>query len=264
MPTVTVDGTTMHYLDAGSGLPVVLLHAFPLDGRMWEGQVAALEGRARLVVPDLKGFGRSDVPEDPSAYSVEGWADDVMALVGELGLGRVVVGGLSMGGYVALAFARRHAGALRGLVLADTRAEADTPERREQRSQQQRKVAEGQVDEVVEKQLEVLLAETTRQERPEVVASVRELMDQSPAGFIGALEAMKKRPDVTPDLEKIDVPTLVVVGEEDKLSSPEVAESMRAAIPDCRLSVLPGAGHLSNIEAPEAFNEALSGLLSEL
>lgn len=262
MATVDLDDTTLHYLDAGAGEPaVVLLHAFPLHAGMWRSQIEALEGRSRVVAPDLMGFGRSDAPEDPGAYSVEGWADSVAALLDHLGLGRVLLGGLSMGGYAAFSFVRRHRHRLAGLVLADTRPGPDTAAVAERRSSQQRQVGAEGTTELIEALLQGLLSEPTRRHRPEVVEATRLLMDNPPAGFVGALDAMKRRPDSTPVLAGIDVPTAVVVGDQDGPSPPEVAREMHAAIPGSTLAVLPHAGHLSNLEAPDAFNQVLADLL---
>ena len=185
-------------------------------------------------------------------------------LIYELELNRVVLGGLSMGGYVTFAFLRRHRPRVSALVLADTRPDPDTPEVLERRTNQQRQVAEEGTSGVIESLLGGLLSEHTRQEQPAVVERARRLMDNPPAGFIGALAAMKRRSDASAELAGIDVPTLVVVGEEDSVSPPSVAEDMSRRIPRCRLVTLPGAGHLSSLEAPEAFNEALGGFIADL
>lgn len=252
----------MRYFDKGEDEPaLVLLHAFPLRAAMWSAQLDALSPANRVIAPDLLGFGETDAPDDPGAYSVDVWADQVAGLLDHLGLERAVVGGLSMGGYAAFAFARRHRSRLAGLVLADTRPGPDSPEVAERRRNQIGQVRRQGTAELVETLLGGLLSKTTLQDRPDVVASARALMDSSPAGFIGALDAMIRRPDSVPDLAGIDVPTLVVVGEEDAPSPPEVAASMQAAVPGAVLAVLPGAGHLSNLEAPEAFNAVLADFL---
>ena len=266
MADVTVEGTTLRYRETGraEGPPVVLLHAFPLHSGMWQPQFDALAGRFRLVAPDLKGFGGSDAPDDPARYSMEGYADDLAGLLDQLGVDRVVLCGLSLGGYVAFAFLRRHRDRVAALVLADTRAEADTPEVRERRDNQLRQLAEEGTAPVIEAQLSALLSDHTRQHRPDVVEQARQLMDNPAAGFAGALEAMKRRPDVTEELAAIDVPTLVVVGEDDQLSPVEVAESMAARIPQSRVAVVPDAGHLSSLESPEVFNDALATFLDDV
>ena len=268
MPTATLHGTTVHYLDQGSGQPaVVLLHAFPLCARMWQPQIDALASRVRVVAPDLMGFGGSDAPDDPSAYSVDGWADDVARLLDHLGLHRVVVGGQSMGAYVAFAFLRRHRSRLAGLVLADTRPTADSPEVAERRARQQEQISTGGEAgkaEVVDGLLQTLLCADTHEHRPDVVETARRLMDNPPAGFVGALEAMKRRPDSVADLATVDVPTLVLVGDQDVPSPPDVAETMQQGIPGSELVVVPDAGHLSGLEAPDAFNAALMDFVARL
>ncbi len=265
MPFATVTGTTLHYLDAGGGdPPIVLVHAFPLNAGMWEEQIAALAARWRVVAPDLPGFGQSP-PGEGGEPTIDGWADLVAELVRQLGLGPVVVGGLSMGGYVAFALRRRHPELVSALVLADTRAGADTPEVVERRTNQQEKISAGKTDEVLDAMLGTLLSDETRAQRPDVVERTRALMGTTPpATIVAALEAMKNRVDATGELAGIDIPVLVVVGEHDVPSPRSVAEEMAEAVPDGRLEVLPGAGHLSSLEAPEAFNRVLGSFLAGL
>ena len=265
VPFLEVDGTRLHYEEAGSGGPaLVLLHAFPLHAAMWGPQLACLSTGRRVVAPDLKGFGASDAPEDLSRYTMLGYADELAGLLDGLGLDRVVVGGLSMGGYVALAFLRQYADRVVGLVLADTRAGADTAEVFERRTNQQDQVARTGTTALIEELLRGLLSDHTRAHRLELVEQVRRLMANPPAGYIGALEAMKHRSDATAELGSIAVPTLVVVGEDDTLAPPDVARAMHEAIPGSRLAVLPKAGHLSNLEAPDEFNAAVADLLEQL
>lgn len=265
MPTMAVDGTTMHYVDVGSGgTPVVFLHAFPLHSGMWAPQLDALSHRCRMVAPDLKGFGASDAPEDVSAYSMTAYADEVAGLLAALALERVVVVGLSLGGYVAFSLLDRHRSAVAALVLADTRAGTDSEQVLDRRIKQQEQVKEEGTVPVVDALVGTLLSEHTHHHRPEVVVQARRLMDNPPAGFVGALEAMKSRPDATGWLDTIDVPTLVLVGDGDQPSPPEVAAEMHRRIQGSRFTVLPNAGHLSNLEAPDAFNQALAGFLDEL
>jgi pimeloyl-ACP methyl ester carboxylesterase len=265
MPFATVGGTRLSYVREGSGSPaVVLLHAFPLSARMWGPQLRTLSDRHLVVAPDLKGFGQSDTPDDRDAYSMEGYADDVAGLMDELGLEQAVVGGLSMGGYVAFSLLRRHRQRVAALVLADTRAAADSPEVLERRTNQQDQIAAEGTANVIEAQVRALLCEHTLEHRPDLVAEVRRLMDQPAAGMTGGLEAMKGRPDATGELAEIDVPTLVLVGEHDGPSPPDVARAMADAIPDARVEVLPRAGHLSNLEASEEFNRALGDFLDRL
>ena len=267
MATVDVDGTTISYLDvpgSADGLPVLLVHAFPLHSGMWKPQLDALADRHRVIAPDLKGFGASDAPDDVSAYSMAGYADEVAAVLAALELEEVVVVGLSMGGYVAFSLLERHRPLVAALVLADTRAGRDSDEVLERRTEQQRRVREEGTAGVIDALLDTLLSEHTQEHRPEVVVEARRLMDNPPAGFIGALEAMKNRPDATARLAEIDVPTLVLVGDHDKPSPPDIAKEMHQQMPASRFAVLPNAGHLTNLEVPDAFNQALGDFLDEL
>jgi pimeloyl-ACP methyl ester carboxylesterase len=265
MPSAEVDGARVHYLDAGAGEPVlVLLHAFPLHAGMWLPQVEHLSATNRVVAPDLLGFGGSDAPESMYRYTMLGSADLVAGLLDHLGLDRVVLGGLSMGGYVAFAFLRQYPERVRGLILADTRAGADTTMVFEKRTDQQDQVARIGTTALIETLLAGLLSEETRANRLDVVERVRRLMANPPAGFIGALEAMKHRPDSTEELASITVPALVIVGEDDSLSPPDVARDMQGRIPGAELAVLPHAGHLSNLEAAEEFNAAVASFLARL
>jgi pimeloyl-ACP methyl ester carboxylesterase len=267
MGTFTFDGLAVHYLDEGAGdRAVVFVHGFPFRASSWEPQIPVVvaSGR-RALAPDLPGFGRSAVPADRSAYSIDGYADLVAALVGGLGLGPVVLVGLSMGGYIALAVARRHPEVLAGLVLADTRADPDSAEGRRNRSDQQALVEErGDVTPLVDGLLTRLLADTGPR-HAEVGATLGDMMrSTAPAGWIGALEAMKQRRDQTDLLPRIVVPTLVVVGEGDAIAPVDVAEAMAEAIPGARFEVVPGAGHVANLENPDVFNRVFSEFLSSL
>ena len=267
MGTFTFDGLSVHYRDEGAGdQAVVFVHGFPFQLSMWEGQIPlALEAGRRAVAPDLPGFGRSDVPVERSAYSIDRYADVVAALIADLGLGPVVLVGLSMGGYISLAVARRHPDVLAALVLADTRADPDTPEGRQARSDQQAKVEEqGDVAPLVDGLLAKILSDSSPR-HAEAVATLDPMMrSTAPAGWIGALEAMKTRRDQTDLLPTIAVPTLVVVGESDALIPLDVAEAMAKAIPGARLEVVPAAGHVANLENPEVFNRVFADFLSTL
>jgi 3-oxoadipate enol-lactonase len=234
----------------GTGDPVVLLHAFPLNGRMFEPQMEAVAETRRLVAPDLPGFGRS--PRTPAQPDVRYYAECIRGLLDRLGLERVVLGGVSMGGYVAF-------------ECMNTRPEPDTEEMRENRNKMAQRVAEEGVEILIELQMERLLARSTLENDEEVVDKVRAMiLESSPDGVVAALGAMRERPDSTSLLPKINVPTLVVGGEEDAISSPEVMAAMAGKIPDSRHLTLPRAGHLSNLEAPEEFNAALREFLVQL
>jgi pimeloyl-ACP methyl ester carboxylesterase len=257
-------GTTVSYGDVGRGRPVVLLHAFPLAHAMWQPQCLSLQDECRLLTPDLRGFGGTSPFEDPP--SLEQMADDVAELLDALVVHEpVVLGGLSMGGYVALAFVRKYPERLGGLMLADTRADSDTSEGKANRDRLIVFARSHSAREVLGQLLPKLLGETTRARRPEVVAHVEGIASaQSTTGIVGALQAMRDRPDSTPVLGQIAVPTLVLAGGEDVLTPLALARSMAAAITDARLATIEWAGHLANLEQPEAFTAAVRAFLEAL
>jgi len=253
------------YDDEGSGPVVVLLHGFPLDRTMWREQRAALKEHFRVITPDLRGHGRTDAPE--GVYTMETMADDVAELLDGLKLtAPVVLGGLSMGGYVALAFVARHLARLRGLMLFDTRAGADTPEGAKGREELARKVeAAGSADPVVQAMLAKLFAATTRLQRPDLVAATEAQMKRTPVrGLTGALRGMAVRPDRMETLARLSIPVLVVVGADDEITPPAEARRMAAALPHAQLVEIPRAGHMSVIENPEAVNQAILSFLNGL
>jgi len=258
-----VRGIEMIYDDTGGdGAALVLLHGFPFDRSMWRGQVEAFGGEFRVVAPDLLGSVETPHGED---VTMEAWAEDVAALLDELKLGRVVLGGLSMGGYVAFEFFRKFPERVRALVLADTRPQADTEEGRRTREENARRVLKEGMGPLVESMLPKLLAAGTRERGGEVLERVRAMMlGTSPEGAAAALRAMAVRRDQTDLLPSINVPTLIIVGSEDAITPPADAEALGAKIGDSRLVVVEGAGHLSNVEQPEEFNRALVEFLRAL
>jgi pimeloyl-ACP methyl ester carboxylesterase len=250
----------MSYRESGAGSPVVLLHAFPLDSRMFEPQAEALAGLWRLITPDYPGFGRS--PRAPAQPDVRYYAEGVRGLLDRLKLERAVLGGVSMGGYVVFECMRLFPERISGLIFANTRAEPDSEEIRENRKKMARRVAEEGVEVLIELQMQRLLAPDTLENNEAVVEKVRAMiLESNPNGVVAALGAMRERPDSTPLLGKIDVPTLVIGGEEDGISSPDVMRAMAEKIPDSRQVTLQRAGHLSNLEAPQDFNAALKEFL---
>jgi len=247
------------FTDFGSGPPLVLLHAFPLDRGMWEPQRPLAE-KHRLIAIDLPGFGESSV--DPG-FTMDSVADRVAELLDSLKVETAAVGGLSMGGYAALAFARRHPRRLSHLILADTRSDADDAAGRDNRNRLIKMTEEFGPSKVYEVMLPKVLGATTQSTQPKVVEFVRGIASkQGGAGVIGGLVALRDRPDATPELSKIKVPTLIIVGEEDAVTPPALSEAMAAAIPGSKLVRIPGAGHLSNVENPAAFNTAVSAFLA--
>ena len=240
----------------GGGKPLVLIHAFPFDGQMWTATAHALAGLCRVIVPDMCGFGESDLGGgDPSIADM---ADDVAAMLDSLGIKRATVGGLSMGGYVALAFAARHSARLERLILADTRAAADSDSARTGRADALALVEKEGVPALVERQLAALLSSAASEAMRE---QVRLLGKQSPEGVSAGLRALRDRPDRRAELPAISCPTLVIVGSEDKISSPAEMAGMASSISGARLVEIAGAGHLSNLENPNDFVAAVANFI---
>jgi YbgC/YbaW family acyl-CoA thioester hydrolase len=246
----------------GEGLPVLFVHGFPLDRSMWRHQLAVLT-KCRRIAPDLRGAGASSAPVD--GYAMSRYADDLVAVLGALGLKQVVVCGLSMGGYVAFDLVRRHGDRVKALILANTRAEPDTAEGRKGRDELAALAVREGVEGVNERLLPKLLAPSAFTRQPELVTEVREMMGRySVPGLVGALRALRDRPDSTATLKAIRVPTLVLAGEEDQLIALEVGERMAAAIPGARFVTIPDAGHLAPLEQPIPTSSALAEFLASL
>ncbi|HEX4590790.1 MAG TPA: alpha/beta fold hydrolase [Gemmataceae bacterium] len=260
----TVSGRTFAYDDAGVGQPtLVLIHAFPLSREMWKPQVETLSPEFRVLAPDLPGFGgTAGFSDNPS---VDRMAEAVAEFLDALSLTEpIVLAGLSMGGYVALAFARKHRDRLRGLILADTRAEPDDAAAQANRDKMIAFAKDHSALDVIDQMLPKMVSDETRSQRPKVVDEVRRIAAAQPiGGIINALPALRDRPDARSDLADIAVPTLVIVGAEDALTPPalskELAVRLRAV-----LEIVPGAGHLSNLEKPAEFTAAVRRFLQGL
>ncbi|MGW7477797.1 alpha/beta fold hydrolase [Nonomuraea muscovyensis] len=242
---------------AGTGLPVVLLHAFPLSSAMWLAQREGLSSLCRVITPDLRGFGGSRLGDDEP--SVDLMADDVARLLDAEGIDRAVIGGLSMGGYVTMAFCRRHPDRVQGVLLADTKAGSDPQPARDNRERIAQAVLSQGAEVLLTDVLPALIGPTTKERRAMVLGRVKGLVQSAPPGAVAwAQRAMAARPDSFETLAGLKVPLLVVVGEEDELATPADAEAMARAVPDGRLEIIPKAGHLSAVEQPEAFNAAVA------
>jgi pimeloyl-ACP methyl ester carboxylesterase len=246
----------------GSGQPLLFIHGFPHDRGLWSGQLAALSSDALCIAPDLRGFGESDASPP---FSMEQYADDLADLLGEMRIPRAVVAGLSMGGYVAFALFKRHPHLISALILADTRAGADSEEGKGKRDEMISLVRERGVAALADAQIEGMLGKTTRQKSPELVRSVHAMLAAAPPeGVIGALAAMRDRADSTALLAHIKVPVLIVVGDEDVLTPPREARKMHEAIRGSALEIIAAAGHLSNVERPDEFNRIAAAFLASL
>jgi 3-oxoadipate enol-lactonase len=255
-----IAGGELAYDVRGSGPALLLLHAFPLGMAMWDDQVRALSPTFQVVRFDGRGFGGS--PPGDGLLTMERIASDGAALLDHLDIPAATVCGVSMGGYAAFAFVRRHPTRLRGLVLADTKAGADSDQARRTRAEQADKVRREGSAAIADAVLPKLVGKTTHEQRPQVVARLRDMiLANPPRGIADALAGLAARADSTPMLREIRVPTLVVCGEEDVITPPAEAEAMHAAIPGSTLELLPKAGHLASMETPEAFNRILEAFL---
>jgi pimeloyl-ACP methyl ester carboxylesterase len=258
-----VAGTSLQYDVRGSGPPVLLLHAFPLNMTMWDPQARALERTHQVVRFDARGFGGT--PPGDGLLTMERIADDAVALLDHLGLSKAVVGGISMGGYAAFALLRRHPARVKALVLADTRTAPDSVEAKRARSAQAETVRREGPPGIADAFLQKGVGDTTRKERPEVVARVKEMiLAASARGIVDALAGLAARADSGPTLREITVPTLVVCGAEDTLTPVADSEAIQRGVPGSTLEVLPRAGHLSSLEDPAAFNAAVVRFLAAL
>ena len=264
-----IGSRTIAYLDSAPGQNdlrvLVLLHAFPIGANLWEPQVKSVPTGWRLITPDLRGFGGSTEIDSVNSLSMADYAADVVDLLDELGVTRAVIGGCSMGGYAALALYQSAAQLFEGLVLANTRAGADSPESRANRRNMlallDREGASGVAREMMPK----LLGKTTHESNSNSESYIRRLIkQQSPIAIRSAIQRMMHRPDSTLLLAQVSVPTLVITGAEDEMIPVEESRKMAAAIPGAKLVIIPGAGHLANLEQPEAFNAALNEFLTAL
>lgn len=262
MSKVRVQGIQVAYDELGSGPAVVLLHGYPFDRSMWLEQAEVLKGSHRVIIPDLRGHGETEVTAEAS---IEQMAHDVASLLDILEISRVSLGGLSMGGYVSLAFYRSFPLRVRSLILADTRAQADTEEIRKSRAVQAEKALQEGMEGIADSLLQKLLAPETVARRPEIVKRIREMMVQTkPEGAAAALAAMAQRPDQTELLSRIIAPTMIVVGREDSITPVADSEMMHREIGSSRFEIVEGAGHVSNLEKPKEFNEVLLRFLHDL
>jgi pimeloyl-ACP methyl ester carboxylesterase len=266
MPTMTVDQdrVDLHYHDAGSGQPtVVLIHGFPFNSWQWRPQLETLTDRCRLIVPNLRGFGSSSL--SPQPYTIARLADDIAELLLTLKIRRAVICGLSMGGYIAFEYFRRHRDSVSALALVDTRPQPDSDEGKLNRAGMAELARNSGSASVANILLPKLVAPRTRQQQPDLIDKLREMMESAPPqAIVDALMAMASRQDFVPLLRDIDVPTLVLVGSEDAIALPADTREWAANIPESQLAVIAGAGHVSNLEQPSAFDDLLIGFIDAL
>jgi 3-oxoadipate enol-lactonase len=257
-----IDSLELAYDDVGTGLPVVFIHAFPLNRTMWAPQLSALVEQCRGIAVDLRGFGESSVIPP---YSIEQYADDLAHLIEQLRFERVVIVGASMGGAIAFALWRRHRRLVRALVLAGARAGVDSDETLARRRHLVHLAREQGSIAVASAQISALIGRTTREKQPDTFDAVHRMAATAPVeGVVGALEAMMLRPDSVGTLPTIDVPTLVIAGDEDTATPMTEAQLIHEQVPGSRLQVVEQSGHLSNMERPASFNHVLTEFLVSL
>ena len=264
-----IGSRTIAYHDSAPGdakaRVCVLMHAFPLSAAMWEPQLQNIPDGWRFIAPDLRGFGGSSESDPSDGESIDDFASDVVALLAELGITEGVIGGMSMGGYVAMAILRRAPHLANALIFADTRMGADSPEGRANRRGMIALVDREGPSGIAREMMPKLLGKTTRESNPQIEPVVRHLINrQSPAAIRSGIMRMMQRPDSTPMLAATHLPTLVIVGEEDEITPPAESQRIADGIPGSSLVVVPKAGHLSSLECPEPFNHALATFLARL
>jgi len=260
---VQVNGVTLAYSDRGAGLPLVFLHAFPLNRTMWAEQERALSSQFRVITIDLRGHGESDAPL--WRYTLDQAADDVRGLLDYLSVRQAVLVGLSMGGYILFAFYRKYADRVKGLVLADTKAQADTAEGKDGRFQMAQVAYQKGPTAIADLMIPKLLSPASINSKPDLVRTVRAMIEGNQiSGIAGDLMAMAERPDSIPLLKQIVCPTQIIVGELDHATPPSDATLMADQIPGARLSIIPGAAHLANLEQPDRFTQIVRSFADEV
>jgi pimeloyl-ACP methyl ester carboxylesterase len=253
MEKLKVNSINLAYERRGNGQPLLLLHGFPLDHHLWDEVAALLEDTFDLIIPDLRGFGQSETVDSP--YTMDDYASDIAGLLDQLNIQKAAIAGHSMGGYVALAFARRFPERVRALALVSSQAPADPPERKEGRYKSAVDVAEKGIGGVVE----AMTPKFTTDSRLQALA--RESMEkQQPAAYIGALKAMAERADSTPLLSTFRFPVVIVHGDADALIPVERAREIKDAVPASHYVELKGKGHVPMLEAAKETAEALKHL----
>lgn len=247
-----------------SNSPILFIHGFPFDHAMWRHQLAASAHR-ECFAPDLRGAGAAAAPSDPDQYSMASYARDLIALIDDRQIQQVVLCGLSMGGYIAFELLRQIRERVRAVILCNTKAAPDTPEAKQGRDVLAAKARAKGASAVGAELVPKVLARLTRERQPEVVREVMQMIERQPiAGIVGALHALRERPDSTPVLGTIQVPALVIAGDDDQITPAAGLQEMARAIPGAEFVRIAEAGHLTPLENPAAFNAAVDGFMGRL
>ncbi len=255
MKAIELNDYRMAFEDQGKGIPIVFIHGYPLNSELWRPQIESLSNDFRVIAPDLRGHGKSQAP--PGTYNMELLASDCNELLDYLKIKeKIIICGLSMGGYIAFAFHRTFRHRLRGMIFTATKASADTPDQKENREKSILSANERGIDFIIDSMLPKLLSPINSLNNPGLVDRVKNIMrDTSIEGIIGDLRGMKERPDSIPYLKEIQEPVLIIQGQDDQIIPMVETQIMQTHIPNCDLKLIPGAGHLPNLEKPEEFNQ---------
>jgi len=256
-----INNFNMFYIEQGNGIPIVFIHGFPLSGKIWDFQTPVIESNARVIVPDLRGFGQSEFTD--TEYSMELFASDIKALLDTMNIKQVVIAGISMGGYIAFAFYRLFPASVKAMILLDTRAGTDSEEGKKSRIDLARRAHNGEIEQIAEEWITKLLAPATIKSKSYVVNKLRNIITSTNPEIIArASLAMMKRQDSTTLLKDISCPVLIITGEHDRLTPIEEARAMAVSIKGARIEVIKDAGHLTCLEAPEQVNNLIMLFLS--
>ncbi len=260
MKTFSINGTNLSFIDRGAGTALLFVHGFPLDHTMWKGQIEALSARYRVIAPDLRGFGQSGVSD--CVVRMEQFAEDLVALIDFLGIDKVVLCGLSMGGYIALEFWNWYAQRLQGLVLCDTRAVNDAPEAAAGRLALAQRVTKEGAHGVADSMIPKLFAPITLQKQPDLVEKIKQVIDHTdPRGIAAAARGMAQRADFTAELPRIRCPALLIVGESDAVTPVAEMQAISQAVPNAEFKIIPQAGHMAPLEQPADVNAVIERFL---
>jgi pimeloyl-ACP methyl ester carboxylesterase len=262
----TINNSLLRYIDVGAptSVPVIFIHGFPFSHRMWNfpgGQVEALSATNRVIAFDLRGHGESEV--GTGHYSIELFVDDLFALMDHLSIPKAVLCGLSMGGYIALRAVERNPERVLGLVLCDTKSEADSNEAKIKRANGIKFVKTNGMKFYAQDYVKIVFAPSSFESRADAVKSIQSIVERTaPISIFGSLLALAGRTDTTASLPNIACPTLVLVGEKDTVTPVAAAQHLKDSIPGSQMAVIPGAGHVSNMENPAEFNKHLTQFIA--
>ena len=261
-----IAGQSFRVFDHGSGMPILLVHGFPLDHTMWKHQLNHFGSRYRVIAPDLRGFGGSTLDDDDESISMESFADDLEGILDSLSVTEpVIYCGLSMGGYIGWQFLQRYRSRVAAMILCDTRSAADAVEIARGRQMMAQQVISNGVDEAAKTMIAKLFCQNSIDTQPRMVNEVLSVMLRTDRRSVAAAQrGMSMRPDMTDTLSAIDVPSLVICGTEDVITPPDEMRAMADQIPNSTFELIPDAGHMAPMENPNAFNSLVDRFLAQL